>query len=263
MRCLSPLNIPDPRYGNTRIRIEVPCGKCAACLARRRDDWSFRLSQELKVSQSAHFVTLTYDDLHIPYNDFGYVSVNKVDCQLFMKRLRKAIQPNKIKYYLVSEYGTKTARPHYHMILYNFPLKLDIQNIIQNAWQNGGIHIGNVTGASIQYCCKYIIQKASLPDDVTPPFSLMSQGLGKNYLTSKMRNYHSETQNDYVVKDGYKCPIPRYLRNKLFNPIEIEHLNSKRQSLEQMRAEIDFIKAYNEKIVYTNRVNKTLKQTKL
>ena len=31
--------------------------------------WSFRLNQEMKVSATAHFVTLTYSDEHVPYLD--------------------------------------------------------------------------------------------------------------------------------------------------------------------------------------------------
>ncbi len=41
--------------------------------------------------------------------------------QLFIKRLRKYFNNNKIKYFYCGEYGTQTLRPHYHMIVYNAP----------------------------------------------------------------------------------------------------------------------------------------------
>ena len=88
----------------------VPCGKCPACLANQRSEWIFRLQQEYLVSSFSIFVTLTYDDEHVPL-DF---SVNKRDVQLFHKRLRKHFPSADLRYYLVSEYGDHTFRPHYH-----------------------------------------------------------------------------------------------------------------------------------------------------
>ena len=40
MPCYAPFNIQDPKFNNPKIRIEVPCGKCAGCLQSRRDDWT-------------------------------------------------------------------------------------------------------------------------------------------------------------------------------------------------------------------------------
>jgi hypothetical protein len=42
-----------------------------------------------------------------------------------MKRLRKKIQPLKIRFFHCGEYGDKTRRPHYHALIfgYGFPDK--------------------------------------------------------------------------------------------------------------------------------------------
>ena len=84
MRCISPLSLRQ----NGSINV-VPCGKCNFCLSSKRDDWSFRLRQELKVSTSASFITLTYATEKMPVNSSGLLELRKSDCQAFMKRLRK------------------------------------------------------------------------------------------------------------------------------------------------------------------------------
>lgn len=153
----------------------VPCGKCLACKKRRVSGWSFRLLNQGRVSDSAHFITLTYDTKHVPITDRGYMGLSKRDVQLFFKRLRKSHESGtQIKYYACGEYGGKTFRPHYHIILFNAKLEL-----IQPAWQLGQVHYGDVSGASIGYCLKYICKEGKIPlhknDDRQKEFALMSK----------------------------------------------------------------------------------------
>ena len=92
----------------------VPCGKCPACLENRRQDWAIRIMEESKNYDFNYFITLTYDENHYPKDN----SVDKRAIQLFIKRLRKRLKAP-IKYYCVGEYGTKTRRAHYHVIVFN------------------------------------------------------------------------------------------------------------------------------------------------
>ena len=80
-------------------------------MARKRQQWAFRLQQELKVSSSSHFVTLTYNEENLTKSKDGIPIVSKRDIQLFIKRLRKALPSYKLRYFLVSEYGPTTLRP--------------------------------------------------------------------------------------------------------------------------------------------------------
>lgn len=106
MRCIAPIRLQTGQF--------VPCGKCNFCLAARRADWSFRIRKELKVAESAAFITLTYSDYHMPLTDDGLGQLCKYDLQCFFKRLRKE-QSKKllhedypsIRYYAVGEYGTR------------------------------------------------------------------------------------------------------------------------------------------------------------
>lgn len=159
MRCIQPIYLP-------KTGLTVPCGHCNFCLSNRRADWSFRLFQEQKVSQSAHFLTLTYDDANVPQGD-DCLSLCKKDIQLFTKRMRKR-NGSKLRYYTVGEYGTQTQRPHYHSIMFNIEPK--VLNALHEIWDLGQTHIGAVNSASIHYVTKYVINSDKEVSGREPPF---------------------------------------------------------------------------------------------
>lgn len=221
--CDSPFYVDNPQNWKQE-KVPVPCGKCVPCRRKRVNDWVFRMQKEEERSSSSYFVTLTYDTTTVPISPNGFMTLSKRDCQLFMKRLRK-LQPDvKIKYYLVGEYGSQNKRPHYHAIIFNI-IKTDY---IVEAWQLGSVHIGAVSGASIGYTCKYIDKPARIPehrnDDRQKEFSLMSKGMGENYLTPAMRRYHlADLNRNYVILDGgVKSSLPKYYRDKIFSDADKE-----------------------------------------
>lgn len=233
--CMTPYGVKDKITGST---IPVPCGKCPLCVARRTSQWSFRILQEEKISQSAYFLTLTYDTKHVPLTRSGYMTIKKRDVQLFFKRLRKAhgeyyreFNPKTfryvkkwrssgpaIKYYTVGEYGSKYNRPHYHAIVFNAQVEK-----IQPAWELGHVYYGTVTGGSVGYCLKYMCKKGKIPmhakDDRIKEFGLMSKGLGKNYITEAMRKWHLSDMDNRMycnLTDGKKISMPRYYKDKIY-----------------------------------------------
>lgn len=201
----------------------VPCNKCPKCIKRRVSAWSFRLMQQELVSSSAHFITFTYATENMPFTSNGYPTCTKRDLQLFFKRLRKADRTPNIKYYAVGEYGGKTKRPHYHALLFNADV-----NKVDSAWGLGHIYCGSVTGASIGYTLKYMSKnkrafKLSSGDDRVPEFALMSKGLGANYLTEEMIQWHAidlENRMYCTTYDGIKLSMPRYYKDKLYSDEE-------------------------------------------
>lgn len=217
-----------PYYVNIKGRLDavpVPCGKCPPCKLRRVNSWVFRLLQEEKQSEHAHFITLTYDTDHVPITNNHFMGLSKRDLQLFIKRLRKRGQF--IKYYAVGEYGSVHKRPHYHLITFGLSDVRDYNGELRSeslrkAWGLGDTHIGKVSSDSIAYTCKYINKPKSVPaharDDRQPEFSLMSKGLGKNYLTPEVIKFHTEDlSRNFVVVDGHKRALPKYYRNKLLD----------------------------------------------
>jgi len=209
--------------------IDVPCSKCLPCLMNKRADWSFRLEQEYKNSKSAFFVTLTYDQKHAPSDG----SLDKKHLQLYMKRLRKKDGTNKLRYYAVGEYGSRGGRPHYHLLIFNAS-----EAHIRSSWNDsrdrpvGIVHIGRVTPASVGYVTKYLVQTTSAqnwrseknPKGLLKPFSVMSRkyGIGGQYLTDEMVEWHRSDNKNYTLKDGQKIRLPRFYREKIWPNVNLK-----------------------------------------
>lgn len=216
-----------PFYKDTLLEKNVPhpCGKCYNCVMRRLSGWHFRLTNELKYSTSAHFITLTYDPDFVPVNDDGLMQLNKLDLQNFFKRLRRAVYKYmdsdvRIRYYAVGEYGGRFERPHYHAILFNA-----CPELVDWCWQLGNIHCGDVNSKSIGYTVGYT-QKSfyrEWEDSRTPPFSCMSKYLGIQYLTPEMYQWHKQDiyNRMYIpLDDGKKIAMPRYFKDLIYGESE-------------------------------------------
>lgn len=254
MACNSPIIIENHKEYEY---IPVPCGKCAECRKRKVDEWVFRMSEEDKVASSSHFVTLTYNTQCVPITPNGYMTLDKEDLQKFFKRLRKNTGYEKIKYYAVGEYGEKNQRPHYHAIVFNCPTAVsysDAWSLTKKAWLKrydpklkngrpydpypgltdsdkivlGDVHIGQTTGPSIAYTVKYLDKKRRTTkhsrEDFAREFSVMSRGLGKNYISDETKKYHREHPDQLylTMPGGKKIAMPKYYRNQIWPVDEME-----------------------------------------
>ena len=156
------------------------------------------------------------------------MSIVKKDVQDFLKRLRYYEKDVKIRYYAVGEYGTNSYRPHYHIILFNAS-----DDNVYKAWTKGGIHIGTVGGASIGYTLKYMSKEKMVPkhrnDDRVPEFSLMSKGMGMQYVTEAMISWHrADLLNRMYVPmlGGKKMHMPRVYKKYFYTEDEREEIIS-------------------------------------
>lgn len=239
---------------------EVPCGKCVECMKQRVNSWFVRLMEELKHCDSAMFITMTYDEHHIPYSENGLMTLNYRDFQLFMKKLRKLNDEKtvkKIKYFCAGEYGENYHRPHYHVIIFN----VADPNDLHTSWDFGFIHVGKVEEKSIFYTLKYSLKRAvknhksDMDDDRAPEKALMSKKLGISFLTPEMITYFKDDVSRSVKMLGNKdVPLPRYYRDKLFTEIE--------KSARRILLEKEMDKKYEKKIdpMYVQRVDKMNKK---
>lgn len=231
-QCISPFYKKD-------TGLSFPCGKCYPCKARRVSGWSFRLQKEAERSDRALFVTLTYSTETVPITARGYMTLRKKDIQDFMKRLRINTFRNtgkkpKIKYYCAGEYGGKTQRPHYHLLMFNADYKE-----IEESWKLGSIHYGTLTPASSAYTLKYISKTGMTHhanDDRVVEFSLMSKRLGDNYLSDRMVKWHRErgksgelANHFYLQHYDYKIAIPRYYKQKIWSKMELQLIGAEFQ----------------------------------
>lgn len=194
--------------------VPVPCGKCDGCRLDRSKAWADRMLAEYEYPVSpecrrkALFITLTYDDAHLPLvtctDRQRRGTLKQRDTQLFLKRLRKHFVPRKLRYFVCGEYGGTTFRPHYHMIL--FGLGLDdlgqpqvfsqgeqpgtinyTSDLLLQLWQNGLAVYSDVNYQTFAYVARYVLKKQFGSDDGAlfykgrvPPFCSMSRrpGLG-------------------------------------------------------------------------------------
>ena len=222
-QCLTPFYKRDGKKG---VWLALPCSQCYTCKMRKVNGWAFRLDQEFKLAQSAHFLTLTYDTEFIPINEHLELTLQKSDLQKLFKRIRKENPESQLKYFACGEYGTKTGRPHYHAIVFN-----ETVQAFEKAWTDvhtgkprGAIHRGDVEPASIYYTLKYML-KSQMRDEVKKQkeFQLMSKGLGKNYLTDQSEAWHKAdlAKRYYLpVPGNVKCPMPRYYKDMLYDEHE-------------------------------------------
>lgn len=218
MRCPSPITVKVtdkvtrlPRWQ------EVPCGKCVICQHNRLADWTFRILAEKESAVNAYFVTLTYNDEHLPY------FVNKRDIQLFFKRLRKACSSDGLKYFITSEYGETNNRPHYHAIIFNvFPKNikyyLRMNDLFEKVWKNGYTYtVSDVNESSIRYVVKYILKENIDEEKKSSLFYTMSKNLGISYLDYGRKNNLRNRLSSNVNFAGRKWHLPRYYQEKVFS----------------------------------------------
>jgi hypothetical protein len=179
-----------------------------------------------------------------------------------MKRLRKRLKYTKIKYYACGEYGSDTARPHYHAIIYNLPTNITKDpNIIDKIWSKGHIHIDPVNTNTIRYVTKYILKKNfTIREDTDKrqqEFSLMSKGLGKSYLTPQMKNYHRENMLAHVtLAGGILTPLPRYFKDKIFDDAMKEQLSEEAELYRNYNFEKLFNSNHDKKLEWKNNLRK-------
>lgn len=216
--------------------IDIPCGGCDGCRLERSRQWAIRCMHEASLHEDNAFITLTYDDEHLP--PLG--SLRPRDLQLFFKRLRKRLNGKRISYFAAGEYGARFGRPHYHCCLFghDFPDKSYVRHRSDNpvwvsdelagVWRQGSHEIGSVTYSSAAYVARYILEKRDASSlkyhvvdadtgetgEVVREFVRMSRrpAIGKGWF----EKFGAETYpSDGVVVNGGLQKPPRYYDQQL------------------------------------------------
>lgn len=194
-----PKTVPSADTARHGTPTPLPCGQCIGCRLERSRQWAIRLMKEHTLHDRSSFLTLTYDDEHLPKLPSGRPTLVLEDIQLFLKRLRKAIEPKRVRFFQCGEYGEDKQRPHHHMILFGEDFsndRLPIENsrsghaqfmsdTLTKLWGNGRCTISEVSFESAAYVARYCLKKVTGPGaDLyyagrKPEFVTMSRG-GKN-----------------------------------------------------------------------------------
>lgn len=206
--------------------IEYGCGQCLPCRISRRRLWATRIQLESLCHEKSAFVTLTYSPDHLPSDN----SLNPRHLQLFIKRLRRALEPRVLRFFAVGEYGELHSRPHYHLAL--FGVDRDDQTTLDKTWGKGFVDVGDIQQESASYIAGYVVKKLTLPDSPGlngrhPEFARMSlrPGIGALVVEEIMRVVYSQNGSkdiairgdvpDQIHLNGKKVPLGRYIRNQL------------------------------------------------
>jgi len=245
-------------------QISLPCGQCVGCRLERSRQWAMRCIHEAQLHQNNCFITLTYDDEHLPQD----LSLDHREFQLFFKRLRKANPHIKIRYYMAGEYGSTRGRPHFHACIFGYDFHdkklfsrtsagslLYRSQELEKLWPYGYSTIGDVTFESAAYVARYIMQKQTGKDvdpnhytycDLTsgeliklqPEYNKMSlkPGIGADWYKKYKNDVYP---HDYVEVRGQKIKPPKYY-DQLYskeNPYEYDQILYNREKQAKLRPE--------------------------
>lgn len=189
---------------------------------------------EQMMHPSSCFLTLTYDEEHLPARG----ELSKVDVKTYLQR--ELYHGGPFRYYVTGEYGDRTWRPHYHAALFGRDYGLGMVKI--RTWTAGHVYSGGLSGEAIRYVCGYLTKRMTNAKDkrleridpdtgevwrLAPEFSLMSlrPGLGTAALraygkflgTTHGKRFVSESGDvpSEVRIGGKRLPLGRYLKDKL------------------------------------------------
>lgn len=250
MKCKKPFVKNGQAYG---------CGQCLPCRISRRRLWTHRLLLESRQHSEKTFATLTYSEEHLPMMTGDGCSVAlptliPKHLSYFVRLLRREIEPFKLRFYGVGEYGDASGRPHYHIILWGVPncvygrtggldplTRWDNCCVncrrVGNVWRKGNIFLGDVGPDSCQYVAQYTTKKMTGRSDDRlkapapcrgvqyPEFAAMSRqpGIGAD-ATEFIADVFKELgiqigpQGDVPAAlrtSGRLMPLGRYLRRRL------------------------------------------------
>lgn len=253
MACTRPLNAYKTPSGKVLFTphpdssfIQLPCGQCIGCRLARSREWAIRCTHEAFMFDDNCFITLTYDNEHLPYSENGLPTLHREDLTLFLKRLRKRFK-HKIRYFGCGEYGSKLARPHYHLVLFNhdfadkvlfksgkFPLF--ISDTLRELWPHGHSIVAGFSFESAAYTARYCVKKINGEkaeehyQDRVPEFSCMSlkPGIGYQFF---IRYYDDIVNQDKVISRGGRASQPPRYYDKLLSGCDLEllQLNKERR----------------------------------
>lgn len=184
----------------------LPCGRCTGCRLEYSRQWAVRCMHEAQFFENNCFITLTFDNDHVPF-DF---SLDVKYFQDFMKRLRERFGSG-VRYFHCGEYGAhckvcgvaqhrctcakfvpQLGRPHFHACLFNFDFvdrtlwsvvngqRLYVSEALQDLWSFGFSTVGTVTFQSAAYVARYATKKIT-GDMADEHYSLVSPVDGKVY----------------------------------------------------------------------------------
>lgn len=252
----------------------VDCGKCLNCLIKRQIHLQFLASRELidvyQSGRGASFVTLTYDDDHLPLTDSGHVTLRKADVQKWLKNVRRQMEyyhetvPFKVIY--CGEYGDQFQRPHYHLVILGLT-DVQVAKYSRKLWRHGLCDIGVLAQGGLRYVLKYMTKSHAISEvkqlrqscGVENPFIHHSVGIGKDWI---LRHLQDIADHDYQFEiNGKRYFYPRYVcrfvamrTGKSYVPIFRQYFQRQELDAESRGERLDWIQQEDAEIRMLNNI---------
>lgn len=251
----------------------LPCGQCLECRTRYAAQWADRIVLEARYHEQSFFITLTYDEEHVPtvVDDNGNTNLTLVpkDLQDFIKRFRRQQQyyhDNQVRFYGVGEYGHLHHRPHYHVIVFGAVLDdlrpmgkskvgtpLHTSETIEKLWSRGRVEVEPLSWESACYTARYTVKKLGKAETdfykilgIVPEFTRMSlkPAIGARYLEDNMeRIYKSDEILIPTTESVRHSKPPHYYDEKydLFFPEQMASIKENRKDVakEALKLKLD------------------------
>ena len=244
--------------------LRLPCGQCIGCRLDRSRHWATRCMHEARMHDQNSFITLTYDEDHLPLDG----SLVLPHWQNFMKKLRHVaaeFTDQKLKFFHCGEYGEQFKRPHYHALIFGFDfadrrlwkvsndITVYTSAALDALWGQGFCTVGDVTWESAAYCARYTLKKVNGPLEKKPskktgllPYERIHRFTGevieveKEYCTMSRRpglgaKFYADFgadiyPHDECIVNGQKTRPPRYYDNlyERDDPVDMERIREER-----------------------------------
>ena len=218
------------KYGSVKSYmdgIKVPCGNCLGCRLDKLALWSARCNYEL-VKGSNSFVTFTYDDWHLPYNDGSlFPTLRQQDLHRFIDNIRHKIRALPVlpdhcrkdfSFFASGEYGDKFQRPHYHVLFFGLDF-VECKKFFHSSWKFGMIKSLPLRPGGVRYVVDYFTKNLVTGDlaeklydcrGLERPFKSVSRGIGSELFFA----HRDEIRNGKDLKIGSRVvPVPIYYKN--------------------------------------------------
>ncbi len=245
--------------GYVRFPIKIACGQCIGCRIEYTRQWAVRCYHESKCHKHNSFITLTYNDEHLPY--LG--TLVKKDWQTFAQRLRDTKGP--FRYLHAGEYGSDhhTTRPHYHASIFGLEFgdrtphgknkqgdQYYVSAELTQLWGKGHCIVSDHSYQTARYVAQYMLKKYKGENqdryyqvvdyntgeyfgEKLPEYATMSRrpGLGKAWIEKWMDDVYPR---DEVIIDGHRTRPPKFYDTQYekINPTGMAAIKAKRQKVD-------------------------------
>lgn len=256
------------------------CRKCETCKIFKRYDWLKRIDIEREKWKYLFFITLTFDNEHINKNEF----VSRELSSWFKKQKKAENLPKDLAYIAAAEFGEKTFRKHYHILLmsnefifYDLePFKNSARNniiytssFLNAIWEKGSINSVQIveSNACFKYMLKYTTKLKNKGEKL-----ILSRGFGKpwnfqlknltpeNLPTSlskaakqKIRYWEQKLKKGECTKQKFNSIFLDYYSNLIINLQKEKNKINKNKFWSELIYKQGEIKAnYNHNFIYFN-----------